>query len=215
MTTFPIILSAPSGGGKTSIARVLLEQRTDVGYSVSCTTRLPRQGEVDGHDYYFLSVGEFEAKRERGEFAESAEVHGKLYGTLRREVERVMGTGRHVVMDIDVQGATQFVKAFPETVLIFVLPPSAEVLLARLTARKTEDRGSLVRRLRSARQELAAVGMYHYVVTNDDLRRAADQVSSIVDAEGARHNRVHELDDQIAQLIDGLEKTIGEYDHKR
>ena len=215
MTTFPIILSAPSGGGKTSIARVLLEQRTDVGYSVSCTTRLPRQGEVDGHDYYFLSSGEFEAKRERGEFAESAEVHGKLYGTLRREVERVMGTGRHVIMDIDVQGATQFVKAFPETVLIFVLPPSAEVLLARLTARKTEDRGSLVRRLRSARQELAAVGMYHYVVTNDDLRRAADQVSSIVDAEGARHNRVHELDDQIAQLIDGLEKTIGEYDHKR
>ena len=211
MNPFPLILSAPSGGGKTTIAKELLRRRDDVGYSVSCTTRMPRAGEVDGKDYHFLSQIEFEAQRERGEFAEWAEVHGKLYGTLRREVERVLGAGRNCIMDIDVQGARQFVQAFPESVLVFVLPPSAEALLARLTARKSEDRRMLAVRLQGARDELRAVGMYHYVVVNDDLERAVDQVSSIIDAESVRHDRVHELDRQIAALIAGLERTIGNY----
>jgi len=123
---FPIILSSPSGGGKTTIARELLQNRTDLGYSVSCTTRAPRVGEAEGRDYYFLSRAEFERRRDAGDFAESAQVHGNMYGTLRSEVERVLGAGKHVVMDIDVQGAQQFTRVFPQSVTIFVLPPSAE-----------------------------------------------------------------------------------------
>jgi guanylate kinase len=208
---FPIILSAPSGGGKTTIAHRLLKQRADVGYSVSCTTRLPRQGEVDGRDYYFLSHGEFVARADRGEFAEWADVHGRLYGTLRREVERVLQSGRHVIMDIDVQGAQQFTAAFPSAVPIFILPPSAQVLVTRLTERKSEDKASLVRRLHSARMELEAVGRYHYVVVNDDLDQAVASVSSIIDAEAVRHERVRELDQQVDRLIAELQKQIDKY----
>ena len=129
MNPFPLILSSPSGGGKTTISRLLLERRPDVGYSVSCTTRPPRPGEVHGRDYFFLTRAEFLEKRERDEFAESAEVHGNLYGTLRSHVEGVLNGGRHVVMDIDVQGARQFRAAYPESVMVFLLPPSVEALL--------------------------------------------------------------------------------------
>ena len=208
MKPFPVILSAPSGGGKTTIVKRLVERRKDVGYSVSCTTRPQRIGEIEGKDYYFQSLGEFEAARSRKEFAEWAEVHGRLYGTLRREVERVLWSGRHVLMDIDVQGAMQFVQAFPESVMVFVLPPSAEVLLGRLKARKTEDPQSIVTRLRNAREELRAVGRYHYVVVNEDLERAVDQVSAIIDAECVRHDRVEGLDQQVAALIQKLEQEI-------
>ena len=209
MRPFPVILSAPSGGGKTTIARRLMEERGDVGYSVSCTTRLPRSGEVDGRDYHFLSTGEFLARRDRGEFAESAEVHGRLYGTLRREVQRVLASGRHVIMDIDVQGAAQFEHAFPRSVTIFLLPPSGDVLVGRLTARKTEDRASLRLRLQSAVDELRAVRSYQYVVINDDLEHAVQRVSAVIDAEGARRERAHDLDARIGSLVEHLEREIG------
>jgi guanylate kinase len=205
---FPIILSAPSGGGKTTIARELLRRRTDLGYSVSCTTRSPRVGEVEGRDYYFLSLAEFERRRDTGEFAESAEVHGNMYGTLRSEVERVLGSGKHVVMDIDVQGAQQFTRVFPQSVTIFVLPPSAEVLLDRLRQRRTESKEQLAKRLQSALQELQAVELYEYVVTNDDLTKAVHRVSAIVDAEVVSRERVEGLRHQVSLLVRRLEEEI-------
>lgn len=212
-TPFPVILSAPSGGGKTRIARELLARRTDVGYSVSCTTRQPREGEVDGRDYFFLSPGEFMERVGRNEFAEWADVHGRLYGTLRSEVERVLAAGRHVLMDIDVQGAEQFTAAFPSSVPVFILPPSAEVLVSRLQQRKSEDAASLARRLRSALAELRAVGRYHYVVVNDELERAVASVSAIIDAEAVRHQRIRDLEGQVGRLVAELERQIETHPH--
>jgi guanylate kinase len=163
---------------------------------------------VQGRDYYFLSRSEFIAEREHGAFAESAEVHGNLYGTLRSEVERVLGGGQHVVMDIDPQGARQFVRAFPQTVTIFILPPSAEVLLERLRARQTENTAELAARLQSALQELQQVDDYEYVVVNDDLERAVASVGSIVDAEVMSRERVKNLRQQVGLLIERLEQEI-------
>jgi len=208
---FPLILSSPSAGGKTTIARMLLQRREDVGYSISCTTRAPRPGEVDGKDYHFLSTQEFKARQARGDFAESAVVHGNLYGTLRSEVDRVFATGRHVVMDIDVQGARLFVASYPESVLVFLLPPSAEILVDRLARRNTEGSEAALRRLLSARDELAAVNEYQYVVVNDDLERAYSQVASIVDAETVRHRRLPLLSDKVRQLSDELDRRIIAY----
>jgi guanylate kinase len=208
VTAFPIILSAPSGGGKTTIAKALLSQRPDIGYSVSCTTRHPRRGEIQGKDYYFISRTDFLSKRERGEFAESAEVHGNLYGTLRSEVLKVLETGRHVLMDIDVQGAVQFTRVFPQSVTIFVLPPSAEVLLERLRMRQTESPQQLTDRLQSSLQELQSVDEYEYVVVNDELDRAIKRICSIVDAEVSSRERVVGLRTQVALLIEQLEREI-------
>lgn len=208
MTHFPVILSSPSGGGKTTIAKRLLAERADVGYSVSCTTRTPRNGEQHGRDYYFVPVDEFEAARERNEFAEWANVHGNLYGTLRSEVERVLSEGKHVLMDIDPQGARKFAAAFPHSVTVFVLPPSADVLYARLAARSTENAKSLAVRLRNARDEIAAIDEYKYVVVNEQLDAAVRQVGSIIDAESARRDRIRALDDQVAKLLGQLERQL-------
>ena len=208
---FPIILSAPSGGGKTTIAHQLLAVREDVGYSVSCTTRPPRDGELDGRDYHFLSLKDFKRGQATGEFAESAEVHGHLYGTLRAEVERVLSSGKHVIMDIDVQGARQFAAAFPGSVLIFILPPSAEALIARLEARGTEDPKSLIRRFRSAKDELKAIDLYQYVVVNDEVDSAVAAISSIIEAEGLARSRDGALDARVRDLMTGIQRAIDHY----
>ena len=211
MTPFPLVLSAPSGVGKTTIARRLMAQRADVGYSVSCTTRAPRPTEADGVDYQFLADPEFIAKQVRGEFAEWALVHGKRYGTLRSEVQRVLDAGRFVLMDIDVQGARQFIGSFPQSVLVFVLPPSVEALVDRLRSRNTESDAQLAERLRNAHTELQDVTRYHYVVVNDSLDQAVEKVSAIIDAEGLRRDRVHKLDEQVSALVDRLEEQIQQY----
>lgn len=208
MIRFPLVLSAPSGVGKTTIAHRLLARRNDVGYSVSATTRQPRGDERNGVDYFFLTEQEFRAREARGDFAESAVVHGRRYGTLRSEVARVLGEGRHVLMDIDVQGATQFARAFPESVLVFVLPPSVDVLVERLRNRATESGAQLAERLRNAQAEFQEAGRYHHVVVNDDLDRAVAAVSAIIDAEGRGREKVLTLDQQVAGLISQLEAQI-------
>jgi guanylate kinase len=205
---FPVILSAPSGAGKTTIAKQLLSRRADLGYSVSCTTRAPRRGEIEGKDYTFVSRDQFVERRARNEFAEWAEVHGHLYGTLRSEVERVLATGRHVVMDIDVQGALQFKAAFPGAVTVFVLPPSADVLLKRLRERRTESPEQLVARMRSALDELRAVVEYRYVVVNDEIERSVARVSAIIDAETVLRERTAGLRESVERLSDQLEREI-------
>ena len=208
MITFPIILSAPSGGGKTTITKELLARRTDLGYSVSATTRSPRHAEAHGHDYHFLSHADFIARQQAGEFAEWAEVHGKLYGTLRSEVDRVLDSGRHVIMDIDVQGAAKFAAAFPASVLIFLVPPSAEVLIRRLMARRTEKAPDLLVRLETAKRELEAVHQYEYVVVNADLEQAVRETSAIIDAESLKRVRTPAMGERVRGLVDGLDREI-------
>ena len=205
---FPIILSSPSGAGKTTIAVAMLKARKDIGYSVSCTTRAPRAGEVEGKDYYFLSRVEFVRRMNEGAFAESAEVHGNLYGTLKSEIQRVLEGGQHVLMDVDIQGAALLRRSFPTVVTIFVLPPSGEVMLQRLAKRKSEDKEAIVRRLESALQELQAVEDYEYVVVNDVLEESVRRVLSIVDAEVVSRERVAGLREQVASLIRRLEAEL-------
>lgn len=212
---FPIILSSPSGGGKTTIAHQLLAVRRDVGYSVSATTRPPREGEVDGSDYHFRSLKDFKRGQAGGEFAESAEVHGHLYGTLRAEVERVLASDKHVIMDIDVQGTRQFAAAFPDSVLIFILPPSAEALIARLEARGTEDPKSLIRRFRSAIDELKAIDLYQYVVVNDEVDSAVAAISGIIESEVLKRSRDGALDARLRNLMSGIERAIDHYSARK
>lgn len=203
---FPIVLSAPSGTGKTTIARRIIAERQDVEYSISATTRTPRVGEIDGEAYHFLSMEEFNASVAKGDFAEYALVHGNMYGTLRSEIERITLGGNHVIMDIDVQGAAQFASAFPDSVRIFILPPSGITLLERLTGRGTEDASTIVRRVTDALLELQAVSQYDYVVVNDDLDQAVEEVSKIIDAESLRLKRSSNVTD-LVQSISRLLKS--------
>ena len=206
---FPIVLSAPSGGGKTTIARRILKQRTDVGYSVSCTTRAPRAGEADGVDYHFLSRAAFDVKVGAGEFAEWADVHGNRYGTLKSAIASVVASGKHVMMDIDVQGARQVTAAFADALTIFVVPPSVEVLVERLLARKSEKPEALALRLKNAKSELQEAQRYQHVVVNDDLEKAVKRVDAIITEEVGRAKRRAPLgpsvDGAVAHLLAGLE----------
>lgn len=205
---FPLVLSAPSGAGKTTIARMLLKRRTDVGYSVSCTTRAPRPGEVDGVDYHFLTSEQFDAAVARGEFAEWAEVHGRKYGTLVREVKAVMDRGQHVMLDIDVQGARQVVQRFLDAVTVFVVPPSAEALVARLAGRNTESTEMLALRLRNAVQELEEAERYQHVVVNDNLEDAVSRVSAIIDEETLKRERLPALGKDVDRVVTRIQQEL-------
>ena len=178
-----VVLSAPSGGGKTTIAQALLRARADMEYSVSATTRPPRPGERNGQAYHFLSREEFAQRRTRGEFLECAEYAGEWYGTLRSEVERVLASGRHVMLDIEIEGAREVRRAYPPpaSVSVFVLPPNVSVLLERLGQRKSESGDARRRRLEHAVAEVREAPRYDYVLVNDDLAAAVEAVSRIVD----------------------------------
>ncbi|MGH7673457.1 MAG: guanylate kinase, partial [Gemmatimonadales bacterium] len=183
-----VVLAAPSGGGKTTIARALLARWPDkYGFSVSATTRAPRPGEREGEAYFFLSRGEFERRRAAGEFLEWAEYAGELYGTLRREVDRLRAAGRHVLLDIEVQGARQVRQRYPPPAsrAVFILPPSAAELLRRLEGRRSEAPSERAKRLETAIRELGQAETFDYVVVNDELDTAVATVHRIVEAPNA------------------------------
>ena len=209
MKPFLLVLSSPSGGGKTSIAKNLLQGRDDLGYSVSATTRPMRDGERQGVDYHFVSRGEFERRRGAGEFLESAEYGGNLYGTLRSEIERIFAKGRHAVLDIEIEGARQIRRTFPNSLHLFVLPPSADVLVGRLKGRNTEPPEVVRRRMTRAAAELEAVSEYDYVIVNDNLVVAVAQVAAILDAEARRVSRQDSLEPFVARLKKDVIDTAG------
>lgn len=206
MTPFPLVLSSPSGGGKSTIARQLLEARDNLGYSVSATTRARRGNEVDGSDYFFLNREDFKHRTEAGEFVEWAEYGGEYYGTLRSELERLYREGRNPVLDIDIQGARQLKREYPETVSVFILPPSGAELVQRLKGRKTEPPDAVRRRLERAMVELDAAGEYDYIVVNDDIVSAVEHVAAILDAESRRVSRHPDL----MRLLEQLRREVKE-----
>lgn len=176
------IISAPSGAGKTTLRQAVLSRFPDLSYSVSFTTRPPRTGERDGHDYSFISPDEFEAGIREGRWVEWARVHDHYYGTSARALERDQAAGRDVLLDIDVQGARQICRRFPESVTIFILPPSLDVLEQRLRMRGTDRPEAIDVRLRNARREMEQSGSYRHVIVNDDLNTAIEELAAILNS---------------------------------
>ena len=208
--TCPVVLSAPSGAGKTTIARALVKEIEDVVFSVSATTRSARDHEVDGVDYHFLSEAEFRAMIEADELVEWAEVHGHLYGTSREALQAASEEGRFLILDVDVQGAMQMRDRVPDAVLVFVLPPSADVLVERLTERGTEGKDNVTQRIENARGELEQASRFDYIVVNENIEQAIDEVRSIVLAEGRRTDRAIDLSNAIRQLHDQIDRLLAE-----
>ncbi len=194
------MLSSPSGAGKSTIAKHLLAARDDLAYSVSATTRAPRSGEEDGVDYRFLSPDDFSDRVAEGRFLEWATYGGERYGTLRETIEECLAAGRHVVLDIEVEGAARVRKQYTNAVSVFVVPPSGSVLAERLVGRHTEAPATRARRLRHAVDEVGRVVEYDYVVVNDDLVQAVDRVAAILDAESLRVSRRKGLEKFISNL---------------
>jgi guanylate kinase len=177
------IVSSPSGGGKTSLVKALLESEPEVGLSVSHTTRPSRPGEVNGRDYHFITPPEFERMLQAGEFLESAVIYGNRYGTSQKWIERERAEGHDVLLEIDWQGAQQVRRLMRQVVSIFILPPSLEVLESRLKGRGQDSAETIARRLAAARDEINHVAEYDYVIINDDFTRAALDLRSIIRAE--------------------------------
>lgn len=207
---FPLVLSAPSGTGKTTLARHLVRDSQGFCFSVSATTRAPRSREQDGVDYHFVDRAEFDAMVSEGRLAEWAEVHGEMYGTPQSELEKAADRGEHVVLDIDVQGARLIRQSVPDAVLVFVLPPSVDVLMKRLTGRGTEGGVEVARRLRTALDELQAVREFDHVVVNGDLERCLDAIRGIVRAESRRTDRARALEEKVEEMRGHIARVLQE-----
>jgi guanylate kinase len=205
---FPVVLAAPSGAGKTTLVRMLLERNPDLAFAISATTRPPRPREQDGRDYHFVDDATFDRMIERNELVEWAVVHGRRYGTPRREVTGPMEAGTTVLLDIDVQGARQVKRIFPGALLIFVLPPSAAELDRRLTGRASEELNQRRRRLANARRELDAVAEFDFAIVNEDVEQALGGVEAILRAEWSRTARIPDLDRHTGTLVRELDALI-------
>ena len=198
-----LILSSPSGAGKTTLTRMLLQKKElDLTLSVSVTTRARRTSEVNGIHYNFIDKRQFESLRERSDLLEWAEVHGNFYGTPRAPVDKVLARGRDVLFDIDYQGTAQVRKAAPQDVVtIFILPPSMQELRARLERRAEDSKDVIDTRLAASRNEISRWSAYDYVIVNDDLERSFDDVVAILRAERLKRERVK---DQVTGFVAGL-----------
>lgn len=199
-----LVLSAPSGAGKTTIARRLVASPDSFVFSVSATTRSPRRGEVNGVDYHFLTREEFRLRVAEGAMAEWAEVHGDFYGTPLQNLQDAEGKGQSVVLDIDVQGARQIRERVPDALLIFILPPSGHTLLERLKGRGTESEAALRRRMDTARGELEAVREFDHVVVNDDLDRAVEEIRGIAAGAPPRGEPAVDLEPLLDEILEAI-----------
>lgn len=193
------VVSSPSGGGKGTIIRHVLNCVDNLSYSVSYTTRAPRQSEVDGREYFFVSLETFDEMVAAGEFLESACVHGNFYGTSKEQILSETAAGSDIILEVDVQGAASVRKLLMDSVSIFILPPSYEVLKQRLIARGTDSPQQLEVRLRNAPEELKQYSAFDYVIINDEIDRAAAQLASIIYAERARCMRQEPLVREVIQ----------------
>ena len=199
-----LIISSPSGAGKTTLTRDLLARFPDFSFSVSHTTRKPRANEVDGRDYHFIDTAGFERLIDAGAFAEWAEVHGNLYGTALSELQRCKDQGkRGIVFDIDFQGARQIKARRDDAISVFVLPPSMEALKERLRTRAADDEATIERRYRNAEREIAYYGLFDYVIVNDDLDEAKERLRGIVLAERSRRARTAQAAEALLRKISG------------
>ncbi len=184
------VVSAPSGAGKTTVCRRVINELDRIGFSVSYTTRPPRPGEVDGKDYHFVDDREFLSMIEKDEFLEWAWVHKYRYGTSNSEIKKILGQGRDIILDIDVQGALNVKAKMPDANLIFILPPSMEELERRLRSRGSDNEEQISIRMKTAQDEIRHVFEYEYIIVNDELDRAVSGLESIITARRLRSNRV-------------------------
>jgi guanylate kinase len=200
-----LIVSSPSGAGKTTLCSRLRNEFPDLRFSVSHTTRRPRPTEIDGREYHFIDVPTFEQMVRIGAFAEWARVHDYLYGTSLKEIELARTTARGVLFDIDYQGARQIKAAVPGAVGVFILPPSLAELERRLRGRGTEDEQTTLRRLKNAKGEIEHYGIFDYVIVNDEINRAYEQLRGVVYAERCRRERHARLCERM--LVEGRVKS--------
>ncbi|NLZ92800.1 MAG: guanylate kinase [Firmicutes bacterium] len=197
-----VVLSGPSGVGKGTVCKALLDKDPELVLSVSKTTRKPRLGEKEGVNYYFVGKEEFEADILKKNFLEYAKVYDHFYGTPRQTVEKLLQQGRNVILEIDPQGALQVMETYPNGVFIFLLPPSAAELRARIIARGTEDKASMQKRLAAAALEVAQAEKYKYVVVNDHIDAACDRIYAIIQAEMLKVQRNIELLQAFAKEVE-------------
>lgn len=185
-----IVISAPSGGGKSSIIKALLERDASLTYSISATTRPPRKGEASGREYFFHQSEEFQRLVDEGAFYEHALVHGNYYGTPKEQVDRLLGEGKDVILDLDVQGSLNLKKVMPGCISIFVLPPSMATLEKRLRSRASDAEEVIQRRLENAREEVKIADQYDYVLVNQDLEATIENVRTIIAAQRFKSTRL-------------------------